>query len=208
MARHCEQAAKQSSSPLDCFATLRNDDESRALAHRRRNRDLRDRSSATRSIIRGSADQGQMVAVPAAQRGDGADGQYLFPSRRRRLVRGFREGTARPPGLLHPRNDPRLAGADQRPLLPAADAPPVLPLRLSSCKPGKPFDRYGLEQQAEIVSHRFLADRGDALGSCRRPELCFPLPESIRCCNNPATGAAGKWSSAHARPSCPDAVQA
>ncbi len=27
-------------------------------------------------------------------------------------------------------------------------------------KPGKPFERYGLEQQAEIVRHRFLADRG------------------------------------------------
>ena len=27
-------------------------------------------------------------------------------------------------------------------------------------KPGKPFERYGLEQQAEIVTHRFLADRG------------------------------------------------
>ena len=27
-------------------------------------------------------------------------------------------------------------------------------------KPGKPFARYGLEQQAEIVAHRFLADRG------------------------------------------------
>jgi hypothetical protein len=26
-------------------------------------------------------------------------------------------------------------------------------------KAGKPFDRYGLEQQAEIVRHRFLADR-------------------------------------------------
>jgi len=26
--------------------------------------------------------------------------------------------------------------------------------------PRKPFDRYGLEQQAEIVRHRFLADRG------------------------------------------------
>src|SRR5215212_4837536 len=25
--------------------------------------------------------------------------------------------------------------------------------------PGKPFDGYGLEQQAEIVAHRFLADR-------------------------------------------------
>jgi hypothetical protein len=26
--------------------------------------------------------------------------------------------------------------------------------------PGRPLDRYGLEQQAEIVRHRFLADRG------------------------------------------------
>src|SRR6476469_365008 len=29
-----------------------------------------------------------------------------------------------------------------------------------SLKPGKPFRRYGLEQQAEIVRHAFLADRG------------------------------------------------
>jgi hypothetical protein len=27
-------------------------------------------------------------------------------------------------------------------------------------KPGKPFSRYGIEQQAELVAHRFLADRG------------------------------------------------
>jgi hypothetical protein len=33
-------------------------------------------------------------------------------------------------------------------------------------KPGKPFSRYGLEQQAEIVRHRFLADRGV---QCPRP---------------------------------------
>jgi hypothetical protein len=26
-------------------------------------------------------------------------------------------------------------------------------------RPGKPFARYGIEQQAEIVRHRFLADR-------------------------------------------------
>ncbi|MDQ3077818.1 MAG: vgr related protein [Pseudomonadota bacterium] len=30
-------------------------------------------------------------------------------------------------------------------------------------KPGQRFDRYGLEQQAELVRHRFLADRGYAL---------------------------------------------
>ena len=27
-------------------------------------------------------------------------------------------------------------------------------------EPGKPFERYGLEQQAEIIRHRFLADHG------------------------------------------------
>ena len=34
--------------------------------------------------------------------------------------------------------------------------------------PGKPFNRYGPEQQAEIVAHRFLADRGAT------PPLCPP----------------------------------
>ena len=34
--------------------------------------------------------------------------------------------------------------------------------------PGRPFGRYGLEQQAEIVRHRFLADRG------ARPEVVPP----------------------------------
>ena len=30
-------------------------------------------------------------------------------------------------------------------------------------EPGRPFRQYGVEQQAEIVRHRFLADRGCAL---------------------------------------------
>ena len=30
---------------------------------------------------------------------------------------------------------------------------------------GRPFDHYGLEQQAEMVRHRFLADRGRATAS-------------------------------------------
>ncbi|MCY7270744.1 MAG: vgr related protein [Sphingomonas bacterium] len=34
-------------------------------------------------------------------------------------------------------------------------------------KQGRPFDVYGLEQQAEIVRHRFLADRGATV-----PQLC------------------------------------
>ena len=36
---------------------------------------------------------------------------------------------------------------------------------------GRPFERYGLEQQAEIVRHRFLADRGRALRVCPPRDL-------------------------------------
>ena len=38
-------------------------------------------------------------------------------------------------------------------------------------KPGKPFERYGIEQQAEIVRHRFLADRGIPVAVVPPPEL-------------------------------------
>jgi hypothetical protein len=38
-------------------------------------------------------------------------------------------------------------------------------------RPGKPFYRYGLEQQAEIVRHRYLADRGVALAAVPPPDL-------------------------------------
>jgi hypothetical protein len=38
-------------------------------------------------------------------------------------------------------------------------------------KPGKPFVRYGIEQQAEIVRHRFLADRGHSTTSPPPREL-------------------------------------
>jgi len=38
-------------------------------------------------------------------------------------------------------------------------------------RPGKAFGRYGLEQQAEIVRHRFLADRGVALPIVPPPDL-------------------------------------
>jgi hypothetical protein len=37
--------------------------------------------------------------------------------------------------------------------------------------PGKPFERYGIEQQAEIVAHRFLADRGASVASPPPREL-------------------------------------
>lgn len=38
-------------------------------------------------------------------------------------------------------------------------------------EPGKPFERYGLEQQAEIVRHRFLADRGAQLTAAPPKDL-------------------------------------
>jgi hypothetical protein len=38
-------------------------------------------------------------------------------------------------------------------------------------KPGKPFASYGLEQQAEIVRHRFLADRGASIEPIPPPKL-------------------------------------
>ena len=38
-------------------------------------------------------------------------------------------------------------------------------------KPGKPFLRYGLEQQAEIVAHSFLARRGARLALVPPPDL-------------------------------------
>jgi hypothetical protein len=41
-------------------------------------------------------------------------------------------------------------------------------------KDRKPFDRYGLEQQAEIVRHRFLADRG-AIVACEPPRELLPF---------------------------------
>lgn len=38
-------------------------------------------------------------------------------------------------------------------------------------KAGKPFHHYGVEQQAEIVRHRYLADRGVAAGPDPPPTL-------------------------------------
>jgi hypothetical protein len=40
--------------------------------------------------------------------------------------------------------------------------------------PGKPFERYGIEQQAEIVTHRFLADRGVGV-ACVPPRELLPF---------------------------------
>jgi hypothetical protein len=43
---------------------------------------------------------------------------------------------------------------------------------------GRPFDRYGLEQQAELVRHRFMADKGVAVAHL--PDHGFlPFTESV-----------------------------
>lgn len=43
---------------------------------------------------------------------------------------------------------------------------------------GQPFDRYGLEQQAELIRHRFLADRGHAVA--RLPDWSIlPFTKSV-----------------------------
>ena len=44
---------------------------------------------------------------------------------------------------------------------------------------GRPFERYGLEQQAEMVRHRFLAQRGMATAN--------PLPPGFLPFHNPVT---------------------
>jgi hypothetical protein len=41
-------------------------------------------------------------------------------------------------------------------------------------KPGKPFENYGLEQQAEIVTHVFLAEHGARL-ACVPPREMLPF---------------------------------
>jgi len=43
---------------------------------------------------------------------------------------------------------------------------------------GRPFGRYGLEQQAEMVRHRFLADRG-ALAEALIPRGFLPFNNSV-----------------------------
>ena len=46
-------------------------------------------------------------------------------------------------------------------------------------EPGKPFARYGLEQQAEIVRNRFLADRGVPV-AVRPPAELLPFTTIVR----------------------------
>jgi len=43
---------------------------------------------------------------------------------------------------------------------------------------GRPFDRYGLEQQAELVRHRFMADRGVTTADLPEPGF-LPFTQSV-----------------------------
>ena len=43
---------------------------------------------------------------------------------------------------------------------------------------GRPFDKYGLEQQAELVRHRLLADRGLAIANLPHPDI-LPFNKSV-----------------------------
>ena len=84
---------------------------------------------------------------------------------------------------VHPRNDPRLADPDPRALLP-------LLMRHPFCRyayelmPDRPFGRYGLEQQAEIVRHAFLAERGVQGRSAPIARSCHS-PDRAMSCHNP-----------------------
>ena len=46
-------------------------------------------------------------------------------------------------------------------------------------KPGRRFENYGLEQQAEIVRHRFMADRGWNVAACPPREILPFLQETF-----------------------------
>jgi hypothetical protein len=46
-------------------------------------------------------------------------------------------------------------------------------------RPGKPFQRYGLEQQAEIVRHRFLAERGATVPQVPQSLLPFSIERDM-----------------------------
>jgi hypothetical protein len=45
-------------------------------------------------------------------------------------------------------------------------------------QPGRRFEDYGLEQQAEIVRHRFLSDRGSSARACPPLDI-FPFSPAI-----------------------------
>jgi copper(I)-binding protein len=77
-----------------------------------------------------------------------------FSSARAGLLRRLRAAPARSRKALHPRDDPCLADAVPRGMVP--DPPPSPFCRYDySLKPGWSLERYGIEQQAQIVKHAF-----------------------------------------------------
>ena len=102
---------------------------------------------------------------------DGADRQHLLPSGRRRLVRRFLEASRcrRQGFFIHEMTHVWQAQKGGRFYLPLMRHP-FCRYRFD-LKPGKPFRRYGLEQQAEIVRARFIADRGIQVANIPPREL-------------------------------------
>ncbi|CAA9531691.1 MAG: probable vgr related protein, partial [uncultured Sphingomonadaceae bacterium] len=72
----------------------------------------------------------QMVPLATARHGHGAVRPHPLPPTNEPLPRRLPRRRPPRPRALHPRNDPRLADPAPRKILPAADAPPLLPLPL------------------------------------------------------------------------------
>ncbi len=89
-----------------------------------------------------------------------------FPPAGHPLPRGFRAQFAGRPGAVHPRDGPCLAAPEGRHAADQAPSPSAGTIMRSG--PACRCERYGIEQQAEIVRHAFLAlRRGGAPGDRR-----------------------------------------
>ncbi len=108
--------------------------------------------------------RGKVVAVSAQGGSHGPDRKHPFSSQKPAVVGRFLEGTPSLQGLfIHEMTHVWQAQTRGRFYLPM--------MRHPFCRynyqliQGRPFARYGLEQQAEMVRHRFLADRGLAIAA-------------------------------------------
>jgi hypothetical protein len=113
-----------------------------------------------------------MVAFSSAQCGDGAIGSHLFPPPPGGWSDDFSaEPVGRQAFFIHEMTHVWQTQAKGRFYL--------LLMRHPWCRygytiePGKPFQRYGVEQQAEIVRNVFLAARGASIAAPPRAILPF-----------------------------------
>jgi hypothetical protein len=137
-------------------------------AHKGRSRNCAERFRLRCRLFASTDDQTQMVAVPAARRGHGAVRQHSFQSPRDPLVGRFFGRARSPARAIHPRNDPRLAGADARAFLSSADAAPLLPIRLpdrarASVRPLRPRTAGGDRQARLSRLQRSIYERSGTL---------------------------------------------